>query len=195
MSDIFHRQLASYAQYHRDPHNCATHFVGIPMLFLAVILPLQALPVRIGQHEVPLAIVLSLPAIVGWLWLDLRLGAALLLLLCPLFIAAALIVRHGHVLTWCSAAVLFVVGWAFQLVGHAVFECLRRRRIVRPDRPDVCRGQIAGVAGLAGRPRAPSRRAPARGGAAARVRLGQVTMSFRGALLRTTSDISAPARS
>ena len=125
MSDIFHRQLASYAQCHRDPHNCATHFVGIPMLFLAVILPLQALPVRIGQHEVPLAIVLSLPAIVGWLWLDLRLGAALLLLLCPLFIAAALIVRHGHVLTWCSAAVLFVVGWAFQLVGHAVFECRR----------------------------------------------------------------------
>jgi uncharacterized membrane protein YGL010W len=125
MSDIFHRQLASYAQYHRDPHNCATHFVGIPMLFLAVILPLQAFPVHIGRHEVPLAIVLSLPAIVGWLWLDLRLGAALLLLLCPLFIAAALIVRHGHVLTWCSAAVLFVVGWAFQLVGHAVFECRR----------------------------------------------------------------------
>ena len=172
MSDIFHRQLASYAQYHRDPHNCATHFVGIPMLFLAVILPLQALPVRIGQHEVPLAIVLSLPAIVGWLWLDLRLGAALLLLLCPLFIAAALIVRHGHVLTWCSAAVLFVVGWAFQLVGHAVFEC-RRPAFV----DDVsCRGQIAGVAGFAGRPRAPSRRAPARGCAAARVRLGQVTM-------------------
>ena len=57
--------------------------------------------------------------------IPLRLGAALLLLLCPLFIAAALIVRHGHVLTWCSAAVLFVVGWVFQLVGHAVFECGR----------------------------------------------------------------------
>jgi hypothetical protein len=42
MKQIFHRQIAAYAQYHRDPHNCLTHFIGIPMLFLAVILPLEA---------------------------------------------------------------------------------------------------------------------------------------------------------
>jgi uncharacterized membrane protein YGL010W len=122
MRDLFHRQLAAYAQYHRDPHNCATHFVGIPMLFLAVILPLGALRVHIGHHEVPLSVLLTLPAMVNWLLLDLGVGAALSLLLCPLFVAAALINRHGVALTCSTAAVLFVVGWFFQLLGHAVFE-------------------------------------------------------------------------
>lgn len=28
--------LSQYANYHRDPRNIATHFVGIPMIVLAV---------------------------------------------------------------------------------------------------------------------------------------------------------------
>ncbi len=84
MRQLFRRQLAAYAQYHRDPHNCATHFVGIPMLFLAVLLPLEAAQVRIGHHGVPLSVLLTLPAMIGWLALDLGVGAALSLLLCPL---------------------------------------------------------------------------------------------------------------
>ncbi len=28
--------LANYAAYHRDPRNVATHFIGIPMIVLAV---------------------------------------------------------------------------------------------------------------------------------------------------------------
>ncbi len=89
MRNLFHRQLAAYAQYHRDPHNCATHFVGIPMLFLAVILPLEAVRVHIGHHGMPLSVLLTLPAMAGWLLLDLGVGAALSLLLCPLFVLAA----------------------------------------------------------------------------------------------------------
>jgi uncharacterized membrane protein YGL010W len=122
MGDLFRGQLAAYARYHRDPHNCVTHFIGIPMLFLAVILPLEAVQIHLGHHAVPLAILLTLPAVVGWLLLDLGVGAALLLLLCPLFIVAALIDRHGQAAMWGTTSVLFVVGWAFQLVGHAVFE-------------------------------------------------------------------------
>src|ERR1700745_507005 len=110
MRQLFRRQLAAYAQYHRDPHNCVTHFVGIPMLFLAVILPLEAVRIHLGHHTMPLAILLTLPAIVGWLLLDLGVGAALLLLLCPLFIAAALIDRHGEAAMWGTTAVLFFVG-------------------------------------------------------------------------------------
>ena len=125
MRQIFHRQLAAYAQYHRDPHNCATHFVGIPMLFLAVIIPLEALRIPIVHHQVPLAMILMLPAIVGWIWLDLGVGAALLLLLFPLFVIAALVVRHGLLLMWSTTALLFAVGWLFQLLGHSIFECRR----------------------------------------------------------------------
>ena len=29
--------LSQYAAYHRDPHNIATHFVGIPLIVIAVV--------------------------------------------------------------------------------------------------------------------------------------------------------------
>jgi uncharacterized membrane protein YGL010W len=126
MYGFFCGQLAFYANYHRDPRNCATHYLGIPMLFLAAILPLQASRIYVGSLELPLAIVLTLPAVVGWMVLDFGVGAALLLLLCPLFTIAALVAGiGGQILMWSSAAALFVVGWSFQFVGHAVFE--RRR--------------------------------------------------------------------
>ncbi len=146
MRRIFLRQLAAYAQYHRDPHNCATHFVGIPMLFLAVILPLDALRIPIDHHQVPLAIILTLPAIVGWILLDLGVGAALLLLLCPLFVVAALIDRHGLPLMWWTTALLFVVGWLFQLLGHSVFE--RRRPAFVDDLSHTLIGPMFVVAKL-----------------------------------------------
>jgi uncharacterized membrane protein YGL010W len=119
---VFHTQLAAYAAYHRDPNNCLTHLIGIPMLFVAVITPLEALWIPLHHHHVPLAVLLTLPAIAGWLMLDLGVGAALLLSLCPLFVIAALVARHGGELMWCVTAVLFVVGWIFQLAGHFIFE-------------------------------------------------------------------------
>jgi uncharacterized membrane protein YGL010W len=125
MYHFFCRQLAFYARYHRDPRNCATHCLGIPMLFVAAILPLQASRIHLGSFELPLAIVLTLPAIVGWVVLDFGVGATLVLLLCPLFALAALIAAGGPLLMWSTAAALFAVGWSFQFLGHAVFE--RRR--------------------------------------------------------------------
>jgi uncharacterized membrane protein YGL010W len=126
MYSFFCRQLAFYARYHRDPRNCVTHYFGIPMLFLAAILPLQASRVAVGWVQLPLSVMLVVPAVVGWMVLDLGVGAALLLLLCPLFAIAEFIVdAGGPLLTWPAAAMLFLVGWSFQFLGHAVFE--RRR--------------------------------------------------------------------
>lgn len=126
MYRFFCRQLAFYARYHRDPRNCLTHYLGIPMLFLAAILPLQASRVALGSFHLPLAIVLVAPAVIGWMTLDLGVGATLLLLLCPLFATAELIVdAGGPLLIWSTAAMLFLAGWSFQFLGHAVFE--RRR--------------------------------------------------------------------
>lgn len=123
MYRFFCRQLAFYARYHRDPRNCATHYLGIPMLFLAAILPLQALRVAVGSFQLPLAVVLVAPAVIGWMTLDLGVGAALLLLLCPLFAVAELIVdAGGPPLMWPVAAALFLIGWSLQFLGHAVFE-------------------------------------------------------------------------
>ena len=126
MYRLFCGQLAFYARYHRDPRNCATHYLGIPMLFLAAIVPLQAWHLAVGPFQLPLGTVLTLPAVIGWIALDFGVGTTLLLLLCPLFAAAELIAKAGNAtLMWATAIALFVVGWCFQFVGHALFE--RRR--------------------------------------------------------------------
>jgi uncharacterized membrane protein YGL010W len=126
MYRFFCRQLAFYAHYHRDPRNCATHYLGMPMLFVAAILPLHALRFPLGSFQLPLTMALVAPAVVGWMALDLGVGMTLLLMLCPLFAAAELIANAGGPLVmWSAAIALFLVGWLLQLVGHTVFE--RRR--------------------------------------------------------------------
>jgi uncharacterized membrane protein YGL010W len=147
MYRFFCRQLAFYARSHRDPRTCATHYLGIPMLFLAAILPLQASIVAIGSLQLPLAVVLVMPALIGWMVLDLGVGAALLLLLCPLFAIAEFIVNAGGTrLMWWAAAALFLVGWSFQFLGHAVFE--RRRPAFVDDLSQTLIGPMFVVAKL-----------------------------------------------
>jgi uncharacterized membrane protein YGL010W len=58
----------------------------------------------------------------GWIWLDLGVGATLFAILCPLFVVSELVVRHGFALTWWTTAILFGIGWLFQLLGHSTFE-------------------------------------------------------------------------
>jgi len=126
MNELFRRQLAVYAQYHRDPLNCLTHYIGVPALFVAVMLPLQAWHVPLGALSAPLSVLLVLPAAAWWVMLDAGVGLTLLLLTLPLFTIVELIDRSvGAVWMWSVAAALFAVGWFFQLLGHTVFE--RRR--------------------------------------------------------------------
>ncbi len=40
MDSFFARQLATYASYHRDERNRATHFIGIPAIVFSILLPL-----------------------------------------------------------------------------------------------------------------------------------------------------------
>ena len=60
MNDFFRRQLTIYAGYHRDERNRVTHIFGIPIIFLAVVLPLSLW--RLSLFGIPLdaAILLSL---------------------------------------------------------------------------------------------------------------------------------------
>jgi len=41
MTDYFQRQLAYYADAHRDQVNSVMHIIGNPLLFVAVVLPLR----------------------------------------------------------------------------------------------------------------------------------------------------------
>lgn len=110
--------LSQYAAYHRDRRNIATHFVGIPMIVLAVTVLLS----RPGGELLGLWVSPALLAALAAAWFYLRLDRALgwvmaaLLGLC-LWAGHALAVASTSV--WLGAGIaLFVIGWAIQFVGH-----------------------------------------------------------------------------
>jgi len=110
--------LSQYASYHRDPRNIATHFVGIPMIVVAVTVLLSRPGMAVGGLWLSPAFVVALLSAWFYFRLDLRLGVIMSALLgACLWAGAALAVQATMV--WLSAGLgLFVVGWVIQFVGH-----------------------------------------------------------------------------
>lgn len=116
---LLERCLAAYGQYHRDRRNVATHLVGIPMIFLAVIVLLSRPNFEMGGVPLNPAVLLSVAAALFYFRLDLRFGVvmALLLALCCWAGLALSTQRTGIWLGW--GVGLFVAGWVIQFIGHA----------------------------------------------------------------------------
>ena len=111
-------QLSNYAAYHRDPRNIATHFVGIPMIVLAVIVLLSRPAVTVSGLTISPALIASVMAGVYYLRLSRPMGLlmAALLALGVVFGAWAATLSTP---AWLALGVVgFVVGWVFQFVGH-----------------------------------------------------------------------------
>ena len=114
--DLLTEHMVSYAHYHRDPRNIATHFIGIPMIVLAIstllaqpVWTVAGLPLSPAWAVTVLAVLLYYRR----LGLLTGLGMALLLGLSNL-LGHWLAQQHG--LAWGLA--LFGVGWAVQFLGH-----------------------------------------------------------------------------
>ena len=115
MASLFERQLATYASYHRDERNRATHFIGIPAIVFAILVPLAL--ARSGG--ISAAMVVAAIALIGWIALDRVIGLAMVVAMVPMLIVAEWIARtYGSATAWIVFAVFFVGGWVFQLVGH-----------------------------------------------------------------------------
>jgi uncharacterized membrane protein YGL010W len=133
MTDYFQRQLAYYADAHRDHVNSVMHIIGNPLLFVAVVLPLCLLPVSVFGVQISAAPLLVIPALLLWIAWDVAIGLALVITsIFLLFAAAAIVGRVSVPWVWIIAVGLFVVGWALQILGHQVFE---RRRPTLLDNP------------------------------------------------------------
>jgi uncharacterized membrane protein YGL010W len=78
MNDFFRRQLTIYAGYHRDARNRVTHIFGIPMIFLAIVLPLSLWAVTVFGIQANAAMVLAMAAVIVWILLDVAIGLAIL---------------------------------------------------------------------------------------------------------------------
>lgn len=116
---LFEQQLATYATYHRDARNRATHFVGIPAIVFAILVPLALVKIPLGGMDISAAWIVAALAAAGWIALDRSIGAAMLVMLIPMVLIAEWIVRAGGAAgAWWTFAIFFIGGWIFQLVGH-----------------------------------------------------------------------------
>lgn len=97
-----------YAREHVSERNQICHFIGIPLILLALVKFTQ----WPAGHIFPW-IALGLP--VYFLW-SARLGVAM-----TAIIVIMALIAYYFLNLW-SALGVFIVGWIFQLVGHYVFE-------------------------------------------------------------------------
>lgn len=111
-------QLAQYAAYHRDPRNLLSHFIGIPMIVVAVAVLLSRPGMDIMELWLSPVALVALVSTLFYLRLDLRFGVLMgVILLISVWIGAVLAQQRTAV--WLSAGLgLFVVGWIIQFVGH-----------------------------------------------------------------------------
>ena len=111
--------LAQYAAHHRDRRNIATHFAGIPMIVLAVVIAGASVSIPAGPMEVTLAALASLAACAYYFRLDFVFGVTMAVALFAACAAASeILARLGTAGGLAAAGALFAAGWALQFLGH-----------------------------------------------------------------------------
>src|SRR3954466_10762128 len=110
-------QMAFYAAYHQDARNKATHFIGVPLIVLSLMIPLSWLRVE----GVTAAMVVTAALLAYYVVLDVWIGLAMCVVMGALLWAGQAIADQGALPGWIGFGALFVGGWILQLVGH-VFE-------------------------------------------------------------------------
>ena len=109
--------LADYASHHRTRGNIICHFIGIPLIIFGIFSLLQLL--RFGMISgLPLTAAEIFIAIVTiyYFSLDAKLATGMLL-------SSAILDAAAHAVDdWRIGLAVFVIGWIFQGIGHAVYE-------------------------------------------------------------------------
>lgn len=110
--------LSQYAAYHRDPRNIASHFIGIPLIFVAVAVLLSRPGWPVGSVLISPALLVAVASAWFYLRLELRLGVLMTVLLgLAVWLGQALAAQSTA--TWLASGLgMFVVGWVIQFVGH-----------------------------------------------------------------------------
>jgi uncharacterized membrane protein YGL010W len=107
-------RLSSYAEYHRDKRNLATHFVGIPMILVGT----QAALAKIGIGPINAAVAATGLATRYYRALDPKWGNVMAGVLGATAAVGTAIAALPFPLWAGASAGLFVGGWALQFVGH-----------------------------------------------------------------------------
>ena len=111
-------QLTQYAYYHQDARNINSHFVGVPMIVMAVVTLLSRPVIAVGGLPLSVALIAAVVTTIFYLRLDRRFGVVLGAVLALMLSGGQWLAAQTTAL-WLSVGLgLFVVGWVIQLVGH-----------------------------------------------------------------------------
>jgi uncharacterized membrane protein YGL010W len=112
------QNLIQYAAYHRDSRNILTHFVGIPLIVLAVVVLLSRPSYVVFGLALSPATWAVLAAMVYYVLLDRPLGIVMAVFL-QFCVWVGMALTAQSTTTWLGFGIgLFVLGWVIQLVGH-----------------------------------------------------------------------------
>src|SRR3954469_14179265 len=114
-------QMATYAAYHQDARNKATHFVGVPMIVVSLFIPLAWLKFGAGPFMITGALVFAAAILIYYVFLDPVLAVGTAVFTALFVMIADRLAGQGAAVGWSAFGLLFVGGWILQLVGH-VFE-------------------------------------------------------------------------
>jgi uncharacterized membrane protein YGL010W len=93
----------------------------VPAIMLSLFIPLAWLRIEVGGMTLTAAMALAAAVMVWYFLLDVALALAMLVVTVVLVYAGERIAGLGSAAGWTWFGILFVGGWALQLVGH-VFE-------------------------------------------------------------------------
>lgn len=110
--------LGQYAEYHRDRRNIFSHFIGIPMIVVAVAVLLSRPGWDVAGLWTSPALLTALAAGLFYWRLDLRFGLIMALLLALSLWGGAALAQQTTLVWLASGLGLFVVGWIIQFIGH-----------------------------------------------------------------------------
>lgn len=110
--------LGQYARYHRDKRNLLTHYIGIPLIVVAIYSFISIPLLTLASVVITPALLLYLATSLFYFRLDLRFGLAMLLFN-SLCLAIAYYISAQPFNSWLISAIsLFAIGWILQFIGH-----------------------------------------------------------------------------
>ena len=112
-------QLSNYADYHRDPRNILTHYIGVPMIMFAVVILLARLQWGVAAGvPITLALLAGVAAAIYYWRLDMRYGLLMSVVIAAMLALATPIADQSTAIWLAWGLGLFGVGWVIQFIGH-----------------------------------------------------------------------------
>jgi uncharacterized membrane protein YGL010W len=113
------QQMAFYAAYHRNRWNKATHFIGVPLIIFAILIPMAwlRLPGTAG-FDLTAAMLFAVVVLAYYFALDVPLALAMTAFIVPVLWCADWVARLPWQTGLAVFAAAFIGGWILQLVGH-----------------------------------------------------------------------------